>query len=479
MRGNIFRSSLKELGLIFYITISISIFLYLALARNAWYAEFFKLIINKDSVFNQILKFLAIVLLIVINDVVKSILKVHFISRQRKNARFTQENYFDSAQRISEDGRLWPEKFIYSFDDFFSGIFLVIIFVCRLFLILEKKAEMVATIMICYSSLIFVLNFGYIKNLIQVNLYKYEEKEAKFRRFLSSWFSKKCLKPVEFNDEFFEQARKSMRANYFVRIFVDFLRSIYDNVGLILPFMVFGWLRYGGFVSFPKLMQLINLWTQIHYGIILISKGLESFVAASVNYQRFQSNFDRKKRVEISDAFKFDNVTIVGRKGVIIKNFDLELQPFDRVNIVLPNRSGKTTLMQAMQGFIQYDGSIRVPKRILWIPEDPIFPEKTHFPKNSMFIKACKFMEVGSDLLFDSASGSEKWKLIAAYALSGDFDYIVWDDPFWGLDASLYLKKFLEKFRGGILIFSTTPIDKLQRLDNLKGFSTPNQALQS
>ena len=460
------------------IIISIGFYLYLSLARNAWYAKFYGSIESKTGITFSICYFLVLAFMIVLNDAIKGILKTKFILKQRKSVIFNdnialQNSHLDISQRIAEDIKNKAEHFINAFDLFLIGLGLILVFLPRLFILSSSYGFFVFSILIVYSAFVILFHFGYLKKLMQIYLYKSEESEAIFRRFLGVWLNKRCIRPVRFDMQKFENAQNETQRYYMISVFVEAVRSIYENIGLITPFAVFYSLYHFNKINFATLIQLVNLWTQINYAVLSMIKGIERYSNYGICARRamiFQDN------VYNSDSLKIENLKIYVGKKKIINNFNLELKPKMKINIVAKNGVGKTSMMQAIQGFRKCEGKVSVPKNILWIPEQPLLPEKLRICEieNNMikkkrisnsigmnidieqFKKNCEIVEVDSSLIFVNASAAQKWRLIVAYAMC--FEFVVWDDPFWGLDAQEEIKKFLP-YMQSVLIFSYKPID--------------------
>lgn len=451
---------------LFSIVLSIAIHLYLTYLRNEWYADFYSAIQNKSSLVSSITYFLILASLIALNDVFKGMARVRFIAKRRYEGismLLKIQAPSDFAQRVSEDKRLQAENFISAVDYFVLGVGTICVFIPRLFYLIGAHAIFVVFLLCIYSSIVFILNFGYLKNNLQVSFYKYEESEASFRKFLSSWYNKRCVKPIKFASTMLTLSRLSMQRFYWMKIFVDNLRNFYESVGLIIPFAIFYSFYCVGQIEFARFIQLINLWVQVNFGVIILAKGCESYINADTSRHRL--NIEPTHYLH-GDSLKLENVSMFSKKRKIIENFSCELKLGDKVNIVAENGVGKTSLMQAMQKMRAYSGIISVPENIIWIPEQPILPDKMSFQEvfgndDERFKANCAFMEVDSQLLVEGASGSEKWRLIAAYAML--FDFIVWDDPFWGLDARVQLQRVLPRFRSA-LIFSQCEIDGMKHV---------------
>lgn len=455
-------------------------YLYLMLARNAWYADFYKAIEKKAGITFSIFVFIILSLIIVANDSFKRFVKYNFILKEREsNVLASNQNavkiQYDLAQRICEDVKLKAQHWIDFIDQASMGIGLILVFIPRMFFIAHSYAFFVLGILIIYGSFIFVLNFGYFKKVIQVSVYKQEENEGKLRKFFFQWLQKKCVRPIGFAGDKFENAQKSLSRYYFVNNMIEAVRNLYENIGLIIPFAIFYSLYHFGSISFAIFIQLVNLWTSINFAISMLAQAIEHYVNYDVSKKRLQSmelelcEYEKKSDYQnhISDCLKeFDKVCVMKNVSIfmnnkrLIENFNLEVQSFEKINIIGPNSRGKTTLMQTMQGFHNHEGTIEIAKNTLWIPEQPILPDKVHFQQSKQFINACKDFEIEPTLEFATTSGGQKWRLLAAYATM--FDFVVWDDPFWGLEANIYLDKLIPKLRSCI-IFSAQEVEYIKQ----------------
>lgn len=481
----------KKIYIILAIILSIGIYLYLNFLRNEWYLNFYKAIETRNNINQSVIIFLIIACAIILNDFIKGLMKTKFISQARKK-NFTQqiknnendiENDIDYAQRICEDQRFSAEYFINAIDEWLMGIGIICIFVPHMFFLIGANNYSIMLILIGYSSLLFLFNFGYIKKLLQTKLYQFEENEGKLRNFLSIWLNKHAVRPINFSWNYFTLAKKNMEKYFTTKLLINAIQSLYENIGLIIPFIAFYNLYASNKISFPSLFQLINLWTNINFAIKNIAKGIENYICYDITKKRLKNileNVSENISGNISESAKngdenivhknnenieLKNITIIIKQKnhsmKIIENFWLQIQKGQRVNIVAKNGMGKTTLMRAMQNMIKYDGTILVPEKTIWIPEQPIItPNFIQEIDNKKFQDNCKIMNLNlNGNPYENLSGAEKWKTIAAYAMC--FEYIVWDDPFWGISNDDYIQTFLEN-TNTVLIFSQTPIDNMK-----------------
>ena len=469
---------------------SVGLYLYLIFLRNNWYADFYQAIDKKSGITFSILTFLVLSAIIAGNDAFRRFVKNVFILKSReKNLIFNnleiRKIQYDFSQRFSEDTKLRAQNFG-NFVEFFTiGLGSILIFIPRLFSIAHLYAFLVLAILAVYVTIVFALNFGYLKKLIQNSTYFWEEKEASFRKFLLQWVSKKCVRPLTFDRKQFENAQKSLRRYFFVDNLIQTLRNLSDSVGLIIPFALFYALYSRGSVSLAVMFQLVNIWVLINYGFLQIVEAIQFYInyevanrricemnlksSENVGFERDLIGFggvnferaggvcgDEKKAFfddnnEKKQVILIENLVIKNQKCKLFENFDLEIFSGQKVNIVGQNARGKTTLMQTMQGFHDYEGKILISEKIFWIPEQPIVPDGLILPQNDGFLEVCKEFEIDSNLDFSSASGGQKWRLLAAF--STFFPMVIWDDPFWGLNADLMLEKLLPKL-GTCVIFS-------------------------
>jgi len=428
-------------------------------SRNNWYQFFYSSIAKKQSISYDVFHFVFISFMFFIVESCSNFFKVLFIKKQRLDHNLLQYSYIDFSQRFSEDNRLKANYFIDFFVKFLKGVGILTIFIPKLHFLLKDSFYYVFTIFVIYICFSLFINYGFIRRLFVFYYDNFLEKEAQLRKFLFVWFQRECIQPFLFDKSKLVSAIVSMKQYYFIKAFSENFRNFYDAIGLILPFVMFYSLYLDNFITFAILMQLINLWVQINYAVTNLEQSYQAYISFMVSHNRL--NFKVQKLNIINDSkLILKNITIIIEKKIIFKDLNFLLNAQEQVNFVAPNKRGKTTLMKVMQGYIPFLGEIKVPKNILWIPEKVVWPEYLKLCETKKFQENCNFMNVLPNLYFESASGSEKWKLIASYAML--FDFVVWDDPFWGVqDAQKELNLILPKLKA-VLIFSQQPLSNIK-----------------
>lgn len=437
----------------------IAINLILVFQRNNWYASFYTAINNKHSLVYSINYFLLIAFFIFCIDYIKGFVRIHFVNESIESFVLNEQERVDSAQRICEDKKLQALNFFDALDFFFSSIFLLLVFGVKLFFMMRKSALYIMIVLFVYMFLIFLINFKLFKVWIQKAFNDYSEKEALLRSFLSSFLNKNCVRPIAFDWQKFAHMQNAFKQWNTIKLLNETLRGFYESIGLILPFALFYSFYCNSLIDFGVFMQLINIWTQMNYAIILFARAMNYYF----NYEVSRKRSDISQRVVQNDcnAIILEKIEIVMRGKKIVQNFSLHLEMGNKLNVIAAHSCGKTSIMQAMQGFRKFKGKIFLPHNVLWIPEQPIMPLRYNFEKTPQFLQYCKLIGIDSDIKFDQACGYEKWKLICAYALC--FDFVVWDDPFWGLNAQEELARAMPFFRS-VLFFSKTPIHGIDHI---------------
>jgi len=148
---------------------------------------------------------------------------------------------------------------------------------------------------------------------------------------------------------------------------------------------------------------------------------------------------------------------------VLFENFSMDIYTGDRIGIVGPNGTGKTTLLKLLIGDLEPDkGYVEIFGKIGYLPQDLILPEdipvKEYF-KISEPSPILRRMNLRKDI-FDSPcgtlSGGEKIKLKLIEILEDKPSIIILDEPTNHLDMRGIetLEEELRKFDGTLLIVS-------------------------
>lgn len=155
----------------------------------------------------------------------------------------------------------------------------------------------------------------------------------------------------------------------------------------------------------------------------------------------------------------------------VLSNFSLEINRGERICLYGESGCGKSTLLKLIAGLEkEQSGKIERPKNLkisFVFQENLLLPFKTAL-KNVTLV--CKDTEVATenlkalgvedaaDMLPSSLSGGMERRVAIARALSADFDLLILDEPFTGLDAeniNIAAKRILEVAKDRPIILVT------------------------
>ena len=159
-------------------------------------------------------------------------------------------------------------------------------------------------------------------------------------------------------------------------------------------------------------------------------------------------------QVDILGEPLFEKVNMVIRSG-------------DRIGIVGPNGSGKTTFMRLLASLVEADeGSLRIEQeRIGYLPQDIAYEEgetvETFMASTPVSVRGKVLKEVGlakvdMETLVAELSGGQKRRLALARVLGGGPTFLLLDEPTNHLDRETvgWLQDFIKGFRGGVVLIS-------------------------
>ncbi len=151
---------------------------------------------------------------------------------------------------------------------------------------------------------------------------------------------------------------------------------------------------------------------------------------------------------------RLDNITFSykGEKEKIFENFSLHINEGEKIHLSAPSGKGKTTLLRIIAGLEKVKkGSVKIKdnaKISVVFQEDRLIPFVSVKKNVSLFSsdeRAEKLLyELGlkeyEDISVDELSGGMKRRVALARALSKDFDILLLDEAFNGLDGETLLK---------------------------------------
>lgn len=149
---------------------------------------------------------------------------------------------------------------------------------------------------------------------------------------------------------------------------------------------------------------------------------------------------------------KFNNVTFSykGERKNVLDNFSLNIKEGERVHISAPSGKGKTTLLRLITGLEKAKkGNIEIrenAKISVVFQEDRLIPTLSVLKNVALFSNPDKAKEILCRLSLcdelehypDELSGGMKRRVALARALSKDFDILILDEAFNGLDEETF-----------------------------------------
>lgn len=155
--------------------------------------------------------------------------------------------------------------------------------------------------------------------------------------------------------------------------------------------------------------------------------------------------------MEKGNILSVESLSVTLGNDRVIENLNFEIERGDHVTIIGPNGSGKTTLFRALIGMIFFEGSIR------WAPDTRIgyVPQKLDLERNVPltlrdFLESktgsagrgelsqhLSFVRLPESFLakpLGSLSGGEFQRALVAFALLGNTNVLLFDEPTAGID---------------------------------------------
>lgn len=168
-------------------------------------------------------------------------------------------------------------------------------------------------------------------------------------------------------------------------------------------------------------------------------------------------------------------------KNKVLNDLSLNLKKGQRLAIIAPSGSGKTTLLRIISGLEKkYSGKCEVNGKVSYMFQENRLFEFSTVSENilavtdskeraSQLIKAVELEEY-SNALPQSLSGGMKRRVALARALAYDFDILLLDEPFTGLDEDLKARIIhnIEKSIEGKTVILVTHSEKDAQLLNCR-----------
>lgn len=380
-------------------------------------------------------------------------------AKNRESKRFITRNHNnDLSHNISVDQKEIVEnylKFVYYLSYSIIGS---LVFMKNLFSLMSfDKASSFAVFSILSITFTF---FHVYKKLSKKNANRLLESEANLIKLLHSWYDQSCIS-VDFDEENFKKYIKNSKKSEILNSFLNNANNLMQGMLILVPYLIFA----NHFISNKITRLQFDQITSNLFAVIMCYIFIDS---AMDYYYKYCANKERLNSIKVNNTIiNSENISIKDlyikyNEKFIIKNFNLAVNSNDIVNIVGKHGKGKSSIMKALQDKIKYEGSISYPlnSSICFIPECASIPQNYKFKLTDEFIYNCKLLNVNPYLSVNECSGSQKWRLIAAWALC--HEYIVWDDPFWGEQNEEFLNIFFNNMKSGI-IFSSKKINVLKK----------------
>ena len=146
-----------------------------------------------------------------------------------------------------------------------------------------------------------------------------------------------------------------------------------------------------------------------------------------------------------------EHLTVQLDREIIIENLNFDVDPGEYLTIIGPNGSGKTTLFRALIGVIAYKGRVHWASGVVlgYVPQkldiernvplslQDFFESKVMYGTRSGFETYLDLVNLPTYLLkkpLGLLSGGEFQRALVAFALIGDANVLLFDEPTAGID---------------------------------------------
>ncbi len=175
---------------------------------------------------------------------------------------------------------------------------------------------------------------------------------------------------------------------------------------------------------------------------------------------------------------KINNLTVSFDDKTVLYDITLDL-PQGTYAVMAPSGRGKTTLLRAIAGLVEYDGTIEGAGRtVMLFQDDRLLPWLTVYQNVMLASKKASDAEKAEALLerlglaevkndpINTLSGGMQRRVSIALALCYGGDTYLLDEPTRGLDAKTAhntMELILQYTQGKTVIFATHSLDEAQR----------------
>lgn len=240
-------------------------------------------------------------------------------------------------------------------------------------------------------------------------------------------------------------------SNFIAMNISDFLSMF---VGAL--FVLKGAMTFGGYLAFVNTFwRTVTALSQLFRPLAEIHRGLE----IAERLYRFESQ-TRRKYYAIGNIVKLKSVSFsYNDHTTVLKNFNLEIKPGEKVLVVGSNGSGKTTLANIISGYLApQDGEIILPRKISSLTLPVAFPplKVKDLIKDNNLLEKFGLNEM-QEFYADELSAGQRQKLAVVLAISIEADLYVFDEPLVNIDLETrdsVLNEIFDRTKDKILILN-------------------------